>query len=95
MPETNIDRLQIEINAESNQAAKGIDKLVSSLERLSNATGGGISGVSRISNDLNVLNLSLTNMKGKGNNLTRITNSLSKLSTINLSGAIGNISQFV
>ena len=54
--ELNIDKLSIEISADSNKANKSIDELSDSLTHLSRVTGKGIIGLDKISRQLSNLN---------------------------------------
>ena len=54
--ELNIDKLSIEISADSNKANKSIDELSDSLTYLSRVSGKGIIGLDKISNQLSNLN---------------------------------------
>lgn len=52
MSEAQIDKLSLEIDYQAGQSATGIDSLVSSVEKLKNATSGTVSILTRVSNGL-------------------------------------------
>lgn len=52
MAEAQIDKLSLEIDYQAGQSATGIDSLVSSVEKLKNATSGTVSILTRVSNGL-------------------------------------------
>ncbi|MFQ9922111.1 MAG: hypothetical protein ACLRVU_01285 [Beduini sp.] len=63
--ELNIDKLSIEISADSNKANKSIDELSDSLTHLSRVTGKGIVGLDKIRNQLSNLNNISKNVKAE------------------------------
>ena len=95
MPESTIDRLQIEIEAESKNATSSLDRFISSIERLRNLTANVSPGLERISQSLLTLGNSLSSIKGKTSSVTSLANSLAKLQGINLNTVNQNLSGLV
>ena len=86
---TTIETLELEIKSNSANAVSGINALTQSLEKLRNATKGGLglgsvaSGISKVANAVNSINASTLS------NLSGLTNAISLLAGIKISSNIG------
>jgi hypothetical protein len=92
--EQTIDELNIKINAEAKQSSSGLDKLVSSIERLKAATGGGVGQLTGIAVSLHTLTSILSNMKSQSGIVSSLANSIQKLNdakTDRISGSISTL----
>lgn len=93
MNEVNIDRLQIEIEAEAANASGELDKLAKSLESLKNSLNA-ISGIEKVSEELKDLTSALSGLSGIQVNIKKLSsdlNSLSKVRFPKMSGFAQNI----
>jgi hypothetical protein len=77
--EQTIDELNIRINTEAKQSSSGMDKLISSIERLKTVTGGGVGELTGIAASLATLSKNLANMKGASGSVSSLANSINKL----------------
>lgn len=77
---TTIDSLLIEVNSTSTNASSGLDMLTQSLEKVKNATKGGI-GLTKISNQLTTLNNTIRGIDTTSlNNINKLVTALQPLS---------------
>ena len=90
--EQTIDQLNIEINAEAKQSSSGLDKIIASIEKLKNVTGGGIGELTGIAASLSKLQSTISNLKGQSGTVTSLVNSISKLNDLKTDRISGNIS---
>lgn len=94
--EQTIDELNIKINTEAKQSSSGMDKLIASIEKLKNVTGGGVGNLTGIAASLSKLTTTLDNMKGKSGSVSSLANSIQKLNdlrTDRVSSNIGTLTQ--
>ena len=89
---TTIDNIQIEIQSSSTNAAKGIDDLASSLERLK--SNGAFKSVSTNLNHLSTALKNLPNVHNASNSLRTLANSIEKLKSVGtVSGLTNSLSK--
>ena len=90
---TTVEQLEIEVESSSSSAVKGIDTLSASLQRLKNATKGGI-GLTSVTRQVNELATSLNGLDStKISKIERFAQALGKLrsvGSIKISSTIGN-----
>lgn len=90
---TTVEQLEIEVESSSSSAVKGIDALSASLQRLKNATKGGI-GLTSVTRQVNELATSLNGLDStKISKIERFAQALGKLKSvgsIKISSTIGN-----
>lgn len=79
MSEQTIDTLNIEIQSKAQQSSSGMDKLITSIEKLKSATSGGIGNLTGIAASLNKLTSTIDGMKGKSGSVTSLVSSIQKL----------------
>lgn len=94
MADQTIDELNIKINAEAKQSSSGLDKLVSSIERLKSATGGGVGQLTGIAASISKLSAGLSGMKSQSGIVSSLANSIQKLNdakTDRISGSISTL----
>lgn len=78
-----IDSLELQIESNATSAIGGIDALSSSLSKLKDAVSGGLKGLNTISNQLTKFGTAMQSISStSADNLSRIANSLSQLSSL-------------
>ena len=79
MSDVTIEKLQLEVNSNSQNAVSGIDALSASLSRLKTSIKGGV-GLSSVARQITNLNTALNGMdSGSANKIDKLATSLSKL----------------
>lgn len=94
MSEQTIDRLQIEIDAQSNASASGVDRLAESIERLLSATKGGVDGLTGVSASIAKMKADLSGVTSGANGLYKMAQSLQMMRNLNLTGVGKSLSTF-
>lgn len=93
MSDVTIEKLQLEVNSNSQNAVSGIDALSASLSKLKTSIKGGV-GLSSVARQITNLNTALNGMdSGSANKIDKLATSLSKLSSLGqlkISSSIGN-----
>lgn len=93
MSDVTIEKLQLEVNSNSQNAVSGIDALSASLSKLKSSIKGGV-GLSSVARQITNLNTALNGMdSGSANKIDKLATSLSKLSSLGqlkISSSIGN-----
>lgn len=93
MSDVTIEKLQLEVNSNSQNAVSGIDALSASLSKLKTSIKGGV-GLSSVARQITNLNTALNGMdSGSANKIDKLVTSLSKLSSLGqlkISSSIGN-----
>ena len=93
MSDVTIEKLQLEVNSNSQNAVSGIDALSASLSKLKTSIKGGV-GLSSVARQITNLNTALNSMdSGSANKIDKLATSLSKLSSLGqlkISSSIGN-----
>jgi hypothetical protein len=93
MSDVTIEKLQLEVNSNSQNAVSGIDALSASLSKLKSSVKGGV-GLTSVAKQITNLNTALAGMDSSlASKIDRLANSLSKLSAlgkIKISSSIGN-----
>ena len=77
---TTIEQLELDVQSDSTSAVGGIDALVSSLDKLKNATKGG-AGLTAVTKRLATLNTTLSGFSGAADNLNNLARGLQMLSS--------------
>ena len=93
MSDVTIEKLQLEVNSNSQNAVSGIDALSASLSKLKTSIKGGV-GLSSVARQITNINTALNGMdSGSANKIDKLATSLSKLSSLGqlkISSSIGN-----
>lgn len=93
MSDVTIEKLQLEVNSNSQNAVSGIDALSASLSKLKTSIKGGV-GLSSVARQITNLNTAINGMdSGSANKIDKLATSLSKLSSLGqlkISSSIGN-----
>ena len=93
MSDVTIEKLQLEVNSNSQNAVSGIDALSASLSKLKTSIKGGV-GLSSVARQVTNINTALNGMdSGSANKIDKLATSLSKLSSLGqlkISSSIGN-----
>jgi hypothetical protein len=91
MAEQTIDQLNIEINAKAKKDSSGLDKIISSIEKLKSTTVGGIGSLTGIAASLSKLDSVITGLKSKSGIVSSIVNSIGKLNDLKTDRVAGNL----
>lgn len=89
--EQTIDQLNIEINAKAKNDATDLDKLAENIQRLKSSVGGGVDKLSGIADSLGKFGSAISDLKSRSGIISSLTNSISKLNSVDTSRISGNL----
>ena len=89
-----IDKLQIIIEAEAENASKGLDRFIASMEKIKGLNTADNSGLQRINETFKELSRALKRVHDLPNKLAEIKNALGNFGTVDVSGVSGLVEQF-